>query len=358
MERQPNIQDISWFIDLNRKEQLDLNPSYQRKSIWSLKDQKGFLDSIFRNYPCPSIFIHRHIASDGIPTYHIVDGKQRLETIIQFSNNKISIAKEFGDKNLDGKRFDELSLSSKQIFWNYKLVVENINISDSTNDVFNRLGKISINEVFNRLNSVSKTLNKQELRHAVYNGWFINEAQDEADTPFWTEIGFKTATKSKRMQDVQFVSELLMIIIEKEIVGFDQDHIGDIYALYDDQSAIGDQLDEDEYISEKDRAKKYIVQMAKSRPEIVKWLKRQKDLYILWALITLSGKHLPEPKKLALKYMAFMKEVDTITEKTDPKNLQNQEQKAYTYYSNAYGASADLKPRSERLDALKKYVGQ
>ena len=258
---------------------------------------------------------------------------------------------------MEGKRFDELSLSNKQIFWNYKLVVENINISDSMNDVFNRLGKISINEVFNRLNSVSKTLNKQELRHAVYNGWFINEAQDEADTPFWTEIGFKTATKSKRMQDIQFVSELLMIIIEKKIVGFDQDHIGDIYAEYDDQSAIGDQLDEDEYISEKDRVKKYIVQMAKNCPEIVTRLKRQKDLYILWALITLSGKHLLEPKKLALKYMAFMKEVDTITEKTDPKNLQSQEQKAYTYYSNARGASGDLKPRSERLDALKKYVG-
>ena len=171
MERQPNIQDISWFIDLNRKEQLDLNPPYQRKSIWSLKDQRGFLDSIFRNYPCPSIFIHRHIAHDGIPTYHVVDGKQRLETIIQFSNNIISIAKEFGDKNLNGKRFVDLSLSYKQIFWNYKLVVENINISDSMNDVFDRLGKISINEVFNRLNSVSKTLNKQELRHAVYNGW-------------------------------------------------------------------------------------------------------------------------------------------------------------------------------------------
>ena len=187
---------------------------------------------------------------------------------------------------------------------------------------------------------------------------FINEAQDEAATPFWTKIGFKTATKSKRMQDIQFVSELLMIIIERKIVGFDQDHIGDIYAQYDDQSAISDQLDEDEYVSEKDRVKKYIVQMAVSCPEIVKWLKRQKDLYILWALITLSDKHLPAPKKLALKYMAFMKEVDSITEKTDPENLQNQKQKAYIYYSNAQGASSDLKPRSERLDALKKYVGQ
>lgn len=36
------------------------------------------------------------------------------------------------------------------------------------------------------------------------------------------------------MKNVQFISELLMIILENKIVGFDQDHINEIYSKYDE----------------------------------------------------------------------------------------------------------------------------
>ncbi|HYQ48098.1 MAG TPA: DUF262 domain-containing protein, partial [Thermodesulfovibrionales bacterium] len=49
--------NIAWFLDINREGQLDLNPPYQRRSVWTLKDRKFFLDSIFRNYPCPAVFL-------------------------------------------------------------------------------------------------------------------------------------------------------------------------------------------------------------------------------------------------------------------------------------------------------------
>ena len=91
MRRQSSIHPISWFLDLYRSEQLDLHPSYQRRSVWSPKDRRFFLDTIFRNYPCPPLFLHRSIDEKGFSTYHVVDGKQRLETVLMFARNEIAI---------------------------------------------------------------------------------------------------------------------------------------------------------------------------------------------------------------------------------------------------------------------------
>jgi hypothetical protein len=74
---------IGWFIDLYYNGQLDLDPPYQRRSVWTLKDRKFFLDTIFRNYPCPAVFLHKDI--DGTSRkmmYHVVDGKQRIEIML------------------------------------------------------------------------------------------------------------------------------------------------------------------------------------------------------------------------------------------------------------------------------------
>ena len=69
MRRQPTTQQITWFLDLYRNNQLDLEPPYQRKSVWSSKDRKFFLDTIFRNYPAPPIFIHRTVNDQGYTKY-------------------------------------------------------------------------------------------------------------------------------------------------------------------------------------------------------------------------------------------------------------------------------------------------
>jgi uncharacterized protein with ParB-like and HNH nuclease domain len=84
MDRRPTTQDITWLLDLERNSQLDLDPPYQRRSVWTRKDRQFFLDTVFRNFPSPAIFLHKSMTDDGAATYHVVDGKQRLQTILQF----------------------------------------------------------------------------------------------------------------------------------------------------------------------------------------------------------------------------------------------------------------------------------
>ena len=95
MKRRPTTQDISWFLDLKDNNQINLNPSYQRRSVWTRKDRIFFLDTIFNGYPCPAVFLHKTTNDAGKSTYHVVDGKQRLETIIMFAENRFGIVRRF-----------------------------------------------------------------------------------------------------------------------------------------------------------------------------------------------------------------------------------------------------------------------
>ncbi len=348
MNRQPSVQDISWFIDLDSVNRLELNPPYQRRSVWTTNDRRFFLDTIFRNYPCPPIFIHKAIDDTGVATYNVVDGKQRLETILKFARNKIAIGKDFGNDDLNGKKFKELSPEFKKVFWNYSVPVDFIDLP---------LG-LEINEIFDRVNRNSKNLERQELRHARYDGWFISEAEREAnEEDFWETIKVTSKAKSKRMKNVQLVSELLLIIIDNKIMGFDQDYLDERYAEFDSLEEKVD-FDVDSYLSNKNRVKGFISDIEAHNKSVTIHAKTANNIYTLFALISLEN-ILINSKEFAEKYDVFMRLVETLKEidleepqvlnDGTPLNWDN----AKKYYSNTLGASTEPPQRQARYDALK-----
>ncbi len=117
MQRRPSSQDISWFIDQRRHGQLDLDPPYQRKSVWNLKDRRYFLDTIFGDYPSPQVYLHKLDVPDKT-VYAVVDGKQRLQTIFKFIDDEISIDPEMKNERLKGKKWSEPDKNERQILWN------------------------------------------------------------------------------------------------------------------------------------------------------------------------------------------------------------------------------------------------
>lgn len=341
MKRQPTTQQITWFLDLYRNNQLDLTPPYQRKSVWSPKDKKFFLDTIFRNYPAPPIFIHRTVNDQGYTTYHVVDGKQRLETILSFFESKIAIAQDFGDVNLNGKKFKDILPEYKRKFWDYTLVVDFIDSIDGNN----------IEEVFDRVNRNARNLQPQELRHARYNGWFINFVEEESDTDFWWDYKISTRGRDKRMKNVQFISELMMIILENTIVGFDQDHIDTIYAQYDEIEELQESGDFslEEFINRLAYIKQFILAVDNHNGAIKKFASgSNNNYYTLWAYI-----HLNNPQNsvaFADAYDVFMTKVSQVNEKQEAG--EEIEEDVLKYYDNSKGAVTDLPQRRERLLAL------
>ena len=171
MGRSPTTQDISWFLDQYERKQLDLDPPYQRRSVWSPRDKKFFVDTILNNYPAPPVFLHKTMDDDGRATYHVVDGKQRLQTIIEFTQDRVRIPEDFGDRNLQKKRWKDLARETRERFWNYELIVE----------MMPNVDEAKIRSTFDRINRNSRRLTPQELRHAKYEGWFIQFVEREAE---------------------------------------------------------------------------------------------------------------------------------------------------------------------------------
>lgn len=342
--------DVTWFLDLYQNGQLDLDPSYQRRSVWSLKDRKFFLDTIFKNYPCPAVFLHKEINEDaGKLIYHVVDGKQRLETIIRFAKNDIAMDKDFGDAKLNGKKWKSIENEPglKMRFSNYLLSVEFIDSIDGN----------YVNEVFDRLNRISRKLERQELRHAKYDGWFITTAETEAEKDEWERFGVVTKARMKRMKDIQFISELLMVVLKNRIDGFDQDSIDNIYAEYDSPQETLPDFSEEDFKSKLAFAKDYLLHMENHNSAVTKYARGLGNFYSLWAFVILNQPLLQHPNVIAERYADLMSKVETLAKERDlDKFLKEHERatysKAYIYLRNLVQASTDQTQRDARSKVL------
>jgi hypothetical protein len=355
MQRRSTTQDVSWFLDMKRSNQLDMSPPYQRRSVWNPTDRRFFLDTIFRGYPCPPVFLHKTITEDGRTVYAVVDGKQRLETLFRFADGGVAISPEFGDARFDGRTFARLEQPEKEVFWNYVIPVEFLTFS--TDDMH------EVNQAFDRLNRNMRKLEAQELRHARWDGWFIRLAERECEDPRWRALGTVTTARHKRMKDAQFISELLLVIINNSMIGFDQDALDAAYARYDDLDEVEEALDEEDVMQKLNDAKEYVVAMQNSNGCVRDHASQLAAFYTLWAAVALHREALPEPADFAAIFTTFRRRVDELDRAQDKTPFITGEnapryRRPSEFLEAFRGASTDLAPRSRRLEALLNFVAE
>lgn len=94
----------------------DLNPPYQRSSVWTNEQRVALIKSLFMGLPTGSVMVnHRGYSSDVI--YAVVDGKQRIETIRAFSKSEFSVpanwfdAEDVLDTTMDASGIEMVTLS-------------------------------------------------------------------------------------------------------------------------------------------------------------------------------------------------------------------------------------------------------
>ena len=108
-DRRPTLQAVGWVRDMHRAKLLDLDPPYQRRSVWNKGFKQFFIDTVLRDFPCPPIFVNMEVTASGASLYHVIDGKQRLLAILDFLEDKFPISKEkYSLPNLAGKYFSQL----------------------------------------------------------------------------------------------------------------------------------------------------------------------------------------------------------------------------------------------------------
>lgn len=203
MPRRQTQQTIAWFWDQYERDRLDLDPPYQRRSVWNQSYRDYFIDTILLEYPAPAIFLFDELSPDGVSIFHVVDGKQRLTTIFEFIQNRFPVADSAKLEALRGLYFKDLDDDRKRTFWAYEFSVEYLPSAEEG----------VINEIFDRINRNTARLTAQELRHARYDGVFITRCEELTD---WmtTQLpqGFPNiASQSrKQMKDVELVAQILL----------------------------------------------------------------------------------------------------------------------------------------------------
>ena len=74
---------IQEFINKKNKYKVDYN--YQRPvDVWSNQDNQCLIDTILRGEPIPMFFFNAKTDEEGNIVYYVVDGQQRLLSIIAF----------------------------------------------------------------------------------------------------------------------------------------------------------------------------------------------------------------------------------------------------------------------------------
>jgi hypothetical protein len=357
IQRIPNNQDLSWFVDMYNAKKLQLDPPYQRKSVWTTKDKKFFLDSIFNNYPCPAIFLQKDIMSNGI-MYNVVDGKQRLKTIIDFYENHLALGNDFQDKAIAGKKWKDIeNIPERRAgFLNYRFAVEQLEGSVNEGEW---------NEVFDRVNRNQKNLKEQELRHAKFNGWLITLSEEEASNEVWKKWHIATSGRQRRMKDVEFISILALTILENKFIGYPQFLIDEFYAKYDfneqdlqlaDTDEVG--LDTnfpitfDELKIFKARFSEIKNLMLNILDEDLLALLTQKIMtyfYSLWGILCFEPTLTNDVDTLRDRLKEFFKLVQ---------NADKENELVSSFIDNASGAATEVEQKKKRHDALKSYLSK
>ena len=180
---------IQQLIELIDKNQIDLNPSYQRNFIWSSEDQKELVDTIISGAPLPNFFVYEIKNS----VFEMVDGQQRSKSIYKFVKGQITSSKKTG--NLSIKNVDvEKILRYKLPF----VVIRNVSSIDSLRDFYVLINKKGIH-----LNTAE--INKSEFHDTL----FLKLSNEVLNYQNLINLNLFSEASSKRMNDRSFIEELL-----------------------------------------------------------------------------------------------------------------------------------------------------
>jgi hypothetical protein len=197
-----SLQTIAWLRGRRADGTLLISPKFQRRPVWLEPERSELLATILMKLPFPEVYIQTVLDTQtGQEQLVVVDGQQRITSILMFIDNQISLPV---NDDWQGQYLRDLDEDQLQAFWNYKLVVRGLS---NTNDA-------EIRDLFVRLNTNNVSLNDQELRNSRYKGHFKQAAERFADNPLFQEIGLFTARDIRRMLDVEFASELLLLTVE------------------------------------------------------------------------------------------------------------------------------------------------
>lgn len=142
------------------REQIDLNPDFQRRDRWDIEKQSRFIESIIMNVPIPPVFL----GEDQYGKYVVLDGRQRLTAIRDFLSNIFKLTGLRVWEDLNGQNYNDLQKKKLAAAITRRFVPAVVILKESSSQVKY--------DVFDRLNTGGVIAEPMEIRNAVFQGGF------------------------------------------------------------------------------------------------------------------------------------------------------------------------------------------
>lgn len=232
MKIEESKHSIAELIDLHKRRDLTVNEEYQRAPrLWPPAARSYFIDTILNGYPFPKIYLWERLNRTTLrPQREIVDGQQRMNSIIDFRDNKFSLGG--NSAQFQGLRFDDLSEDQRIAFMTYTVSC----------DVIRNAQRAEILQMFRRMNAYTLPLNDAEKRHSEFFGPFkswVNALVDKWGVLF-TDWKVLSSRSIVRMEDAEFIAEIVLAM-RSGLVSSNNTMLRGIYEVYDHEFPEGEE---------------------------------------------------------------------------------------------------------------------
>lgn len=174
-----NNSSVEHLINMHYHFGIDFDPDYQRGYVWTQEDKELLLDSIFKNIDIGKFALIRLSDSEWLErdfSYEILDGKQRLSTLIEFYENKLAYK---------GKYYNDLGWKDRITFKHHNVSVAEVQSKNKKTILkyflmLNRTGKAmdkaQLDKVENMLSEIEvREVNKHKDHYCMCCGEYIEE---------------------------------------------------------------------------------------------------------------------------------------------------------------------------------------
>lgn len=180
-----------------QSKKLVLDPDFQRKYKWDKDGNERaskFIESCLMRIPLPACYF----VENNDNSQEVIDGVQRITTIVNFYNDEFALEGLSVFKELEGKKFSEIGdLKSDFETTTIRCIILR---KDNPKEI--------VNEIFARLNQGAVELTPQEIRHAVYPGKFNSLLIELAENSIIKN--FKTTDNSITQKDGRESEEMIL----------------------------------------------------------------------------------------------------------------------------------------------------